>query len=415
MTEHPFIKEQIVPNKKNRRKKLLASIETSAVCALVFGLLGSLVFTLSQPYFESVFGKENKDAVSFTETPAPSLSPAPAATETPVPQPEVVDFPVLDSKQITEFYDVLSDTARDFNRSVVTVSGVVKGVDWFDNPSELSNATYGLIIAKTEKNLFLLSCYNRIADASSIRVTFPGKHTAKASLHGYDKETNLAVLSIPLTDLPASLHKSLEAVVLGDSFQAVPGTPVLALGSPNGMIYSMDFGMVSSNATEKYITDNMLEVFRTSMKSAENGEGVITDLDGRILGIITHSQDKDTDFCTAIGISRLKGLIEKLVNSTSRASLGVVANDIPDEYKEAISVQNGIYISKVNNNSAALDAGLKSGDVITAFDDHDISSVVMLNSLLTAYQPKDSVTLSIIRTSKAEDREMKVSVTLGKR
>lgn len=418
---HPFIKEQIVPNKKNKWKKLSYSAGTAAVCALVFGLVGSLVFTISQPYFEERFGAPEHDPVSFTtETPAPSLTPVPTptpapVTATPAPEPPVVEFPELGKEQIAEFYALLSETATDFNSSVVTVSGVVKGVDWFDNPSELADATYGLIIAKTEKNLFLLTAYNRISDAASIRVAFSNKETFEAKLHGYDKETNLAVLSIALEDLSEDLRKSAKSVVLGDSYRATPGTPVLALGSPNGMTYSMDFGMVSSKASDQYVTDNKLEVFRTSMSAAEKGEGVIVDLDGRVLGIITHRQDKETDFCTAIGISRLKGMIEKLVNKEPRASLGIIANDIPEGVKESISVPNGIYISKVNNNSAALDAGLKTGDVITKFNGQDVNSVILFNNLLTACQPKDKVTLSIVRTSKADEREMEVEVTLGKK
>ncbi len=411
---HPFIKEQIVPNKKNKRKKLFHSLETAALCAIVFGIIGSLVFTLSRPYFEMVFGNYSHDPVSFTEeTSQPSATPSPPPSETPAPEPVEVEFPEMDTKQIEEFYDLLTETAESFNRSVVTVSGVVKGVDWFDNPSELEAATCGLIIAKTEKSLFILSAFDRISDANNIRITFPNKKTVEAQLNSHDKETNLAVLSVPLSDLPSSLRKSLEPVELGDSFYAHPGTPVLALGSPNGMIYSMDFGIVSSYTTDHYITDNKLELFRTSMVASENGEGAIVDLNGRILGIIT--QNKETEFCTAIGITRLKSIIERLVNNESTALLGIIANDIPLEYKESISVENGIYVSNVNNNSPALDAGLKSGDVILKIDDYKITSVAMFNNLITSHLPKDTLTLSIFRTSKADDKEMKITVTLGKK
>lgn len=414
---HPFIKEQIVPSKKNKRKKLFHSIETAALCAVVFGVVGSLVFTVSRPYFEAAFGKPSSSPISFTEeTPSPSLTPSPTPSAPPVQEPVEVEFPEMERTQIEEFYGILSDTAEEFNRSVVTVSGVVKGVDWFDNPSELADATCGLIIAKTDTELFLLSAFNRISDVSSIRITFSQKNTTiEAQLKDYDKEANLAVLSVALTDIPASIQKDLTPVSLGDSYYAKPGTPVLALGSPNGMMYSMDFGIVSGESIDKYITDNKLELFPTSMTASENGEGVIVNLDGQVLGIITHTQNSETEFCTAAGITRLKPLIEKLVNSESRAYLGIVANDIPEEYKQTISVEDGIYVSKVNNNSPALDAGLKSGDVILKIDDHEISGVTMFNNLISSHQPKDSITLSIYRTSRTDDREMEITVTLGKK
>ncbi|MFW5647283.1 MAG: S1C family serine protease [Acetivibrio ethanolgignens] len=411
---HSFIKEQIVPNKKNKRKKLFHATGTAAICAVVFGVIGSFVFTLSRPYFEALTGDKNT-SVSFTEETKAPATPTPTPSATPAPEPVEVKFPELDMERVEEFYSLLSDAAVAFNRSVVTVSSVMKGVDWFDNPSELKDATSGLMIAKTDTSLFLLSAYNRISDASSIQITFSNGTTVEAQLSGYDKETNLAVLSIALTDIPSSIRKNLEPVVLGDSYYAKPGTPVLALGSPNGQVYSMDFGMVSSYSIDRYITDNKLELFYTSMLSAETGEGAIVDLEGKVLGIITHSEDKNTDFCTAIGISRLKPLIEKLVNNESRASLGVIVNDIPSEYKESISIENGIYISTVNNNSPALDAGLKSGDVILQVDDYDITGVTMFNNLISSHRPKDSITLSIYRTSRADDKEMKVTVTLGKR
>lgn len=413
---HSFIKEQIVPNKKNKRKKLFHATGTAAICAVVFGVVGSFVFTLSMPYFEALTGKK-EPAVSFTEETNPPVTPTPTPSVSPsaAPEPVEVEFPQLGIEQVEEFYGLLSDTAEVFNRSVVTVSSVINGVDWFDNPSELKDATSGLMIARTDASLFLLSAYDRISDANSIQVTFSNGNTVEAQLSGYDKETGLAVLSVALADIPSSIRKNLEPVALGDSYYAKPGTPVLALGSPNGQVYSMDFGMVSSDFIDRYITDNKLELFYTSMLSAEAGEGAIVDLKGRILGIITHSEDKDTDFCTAMGISRLKPLIEKLINNESRASLGVIVNDIPSEYKESISIENGIYISTVNNNSPALDAGLKSGDIILRVDDYDITGVAMFSNLISSHRPKDSITLSIYRTSRADDREMKVTVTLGKK
>lgn len=415
--KHPFITEQIVPNKKNKRKKLFYSLGSAALYAVVFGIVGSLTFALFLPYFEAAFGGSRQNAVSFTdaETPTPSATPTPSPSAAPEPEPIEVEFPEMGIQQVQEFYSLLSNSAEQFNRSVVTVSGVLQGVDWFDNPSELEAATCGLIIAKTDKSLFLLSAFDHIAEASSIRVAFSNKTIAEAQLSGYDKETNLAVLSIALADLPSSLSKSLSPVKLGDSYYAQPGTPVLALGNPNGMVYSMDFGLVSSDTIDRYITDNKLELFHTSMVAATKGEGAIVSLDGQILGLITHSQEKESEFCTAIGITRLKPLIEKLVNNESHACLGIIANDISTEYKESISVTNGIYISSVNNNSPALDAGLKSGDVILKIDDYEISSVAMFNNLITKHQPKDSVTLSIVRTSKAENQNMEVTVTLGKR
>lgn len=421
---HPFITEQIVPNKKKKRKKLFHSLETAAFSAVVFGFIGSFTFALSRPYFEKVLNHAGEPPISFTtEAPLPTETPAvtpppvstPLPTQTPVSEPAEVAFPKIETAQVQEFYQVLSETAESFNHSIVTVSGVLKGVDWFDNPSELSDASSGLLIAGTETELYLLSAFHRISDAGSIRVTFSDETTVNAQLKSYDKDTNLAVLSIAIADIPSKLLKTLTLAEFGDSYYAQPGTPVLALGSPNGTVYSMDFGIVSGKATEQYITDNKLELFQTSMTASENGEGVIVDLDGRVLGIITHSSDTKSSFCTAMGITRLKSLIEKLVNSESRACLGVIANDIPEEYKESLSIENGIYISTVNNNSPALDAGLKSGDVILKIDEHEVSTVTMLNNLLSGYAPKDSVTLSIFRTSKTDNKEMKVEVTLGKR
>lgn len=413
---HSFIKEQIVPNKKNKRKKQFQTFGTAALCAVIFGIISSFVFTLSRPYFESLLGN-GKTPVSFTEeTPEPTpTTPEPSPSVTPEPEPVEVEFPELSMEQVSEFHHLLADTANSFHHSVVTVSGVKKGVDWFDNPSEQADATCGLVIAKTDTNLFLLSAYNRLSDANSIQVTFSGNSTAEAQLNGYDKETNIAILSLALADLPAAIRKDLEPVVLGDSYYAKPGTPVLALGSPNGQVYSMDFGIVSSVPFNRYITDNKLDLFHTSMLSAETGEGAIVDLEGKVLGIITHIEDKNTSFCTAIGISRLKPLIENLVNNEARTTLGVIVNDIPSEYKKAISLENGIYISKVNNNSPALDAGLTSGDVILKADDYEITSVTMFNNIITSHRPKDTITLSIYRTSRADNREMDITVTLGKK
>ncbi len=416
-----FIREQIAPKKRSAFKKFMGSVAKTSFLAVIFGLIGSLVFSASGPYFDKFMGKDTEDPVVVlqpTPTPTPTVTPKP----TPVPSqgPKIIKeeiSAVLDIESLEKVYGLLKEQAAVVNHSIVTVAGVQNGVDWFDNPTESTNVTSGVIIADTDKKIFILASYSRISSVNRIQVTFEGGETVAATLHGSDKDTNLAIVSVETDAMTKDTRKTIEVASLGDSYYAQTGTPVMALGNPNGYMYSMRFGMIAGPPLERYITDSAIELFMTDMEANNNGDGIIVDLEGRILGIITHHFDKQTNssLCTSISINRVKSLIEKMISESDRAYIGVVASSIPVEYHESLQVERGIYVTEVKNNSPALEAGILVGDIITDVNDTEITTISSFTGAISMVSPKETIKIRIVRTSQAENREKVISLVVGKK
>lgn len=414
-----FIREQIAPKRRSAIKRFVGAAFKTSCLAVIFGLVGGFVFCAVTPYLEERLGKKEEDPVLLRQV---EQANEPTASPQQTPEPEKIKekepvSAVIDIDTYSDTYKMMKSIAEEFNHSVVKVSGVQSGVDWFDNPTEATNAASGIIIADSLKQIYILTNFDKIMDVSHIQVTFENDETVEAELRGKDKDTNIAVIAVDYESISSRQKKKLKIASFGDSYYAQMGTPVLALGSPDGYMYSMGIGMISGNMIDQYITDSMVEVFCTNIDGTDNGNGVIVDLEGRILGIITQQFNKEmkNSMCSAIGINRVKTMIEKMVNGTEQASFGVVAVNIPEEYIETLGTSHGIYVTKVVNNSPALDAGIQVGDIITHINQTEISSISNFNALLTSRMPKESLEVKLVRTSRLDKKEMKVKLILESR
>ncbi len=421
--KYDFIEEQIVPKRKNKAKKLLFSIGTTVCLAIIFGIVSRAVFCISGTCIDKVFGEDkDKKIISFTTpSPVPESTPEVQATKEPEETKDNVQIieNVVDAdlKDYSKMYALLSEVAKDFNKSVVTVSSVINGVDWFDNPSERLDASYGVIIANNGEDLLVLTSKNKIEDANSMRVTFSDHVTREADLYGYDSEAGIAILSVPIEKINEKTMDTIQVAVLGDSYYLPLGTPVLALGSPNGYVYSMDLGIITNSMVETYVTDSKLELFNTDMTNNANGEGVIVGLNGQVLGIITHDFNSglNENVSTVLGITRLKAVIERLVNKTEQVYFGIVGNDIPKEYADELNIDSGVYVTEVLADSPAFKAGIKNGDIILGIEENNIPSMSTFNSVISNYTPKRDVDVKLLRTSKNDNNKITVQVTLAEK
>lgn len=431
-----FIKEQVIEKKRKKIKKRLLPIVMTICLAILFGLIAAVTFVLAAPRLDQFLhkGEEKKTPADFP-TNYPIVQ-APVATPTPLPKNNTdkdvecdedntsmtPDTVIVDNRieasldDFVNMYGELRRVAYDVNKSLIKVIGITETEDvWFGTHVELTEETTGLLIHNDNVNLLALVSLDRIRKADRIRVEFSKSFSVEAAIQDYETELNLAVISMPIKEIPAGYLDNVEIAKLGDSFNLVPGSPVLALGSPNGHVGSIEFGIISSGNTVFYITDNQLDLFNTNIDVNAKGDGVIVNTEGEVVGLITRTlKDGVSDRMNiCIGISRIKPLLTDMVNNNPRIYFGVKTENMTETIRAEHGIANGIFVNETIEDSPAYEAGIQPGDIILQVEDDMIIDTSDFYSTLSYRKVGDKISVKIKRTAGTNEKELTVTVTLA--
>lgn len=473
-SSYQFIQEKIVSSRRKKWKKLLTAAGTALLLGLVFGLAAGAAFRLSGSWFanpsEEQVGEEEgeqpeKDPVNVGDLDTnPDGDQAGEATDPQDPETGSVQEPEANepsdiggesdqeesptnpevdnpqtgvdgeepgegSESITEIrvieqrvdatladyqniYREIGLLAESVNKSVVKVTSIRNGVDWFQNPYTTQEETSGLVLSSDEEYFYILVSYPHIEQAGEIRISFYQGLTVTGTFLNADTDAGLAVLTVQKKDLPRKLANEIPVAVLGESYSLNVGEPVLALGNPNGYPYSMMFGMITNREAYAYIPDARLSLFHTDMQITEDGEGIIVDLNGKVVGVITHTLGDSPELCTALSISRIQKLLNKLVNQEPRIYAGIIGIDLSAELAEQLQVPGGVYVTEVQSGSPAAEAGIRAGDVILQINEENVLSISAFSNNIQNKVPMETVTLKVCRMVRTEAVEQEFTVTL---
>jgi putative serine protease PepD len=201
---------------------------------------------------------------------------------------------------------------------------------------------------------------------------------------------------------------------LGQSSALHVGDTVLALGSPLGLDGSVTSGIVS--ALDRTITLGGGDRAATAVPAIQtdaainpgNSGGPLVDARGRVVGITTAiattggRQAGNIGLGFAIPIDSAKRIADSLAagRQPEHGALGVQVTDAPD---------GGALVSRVTDGSAAADAGLRAGDVVTAVGNTQVTDGTELSAAVRAHAPGDRVTVTYTRGGETR----RATVTLG--
>ncbi|HIU67222.1 MAG TPA: PDZ domain-containing protein, partial [Candidatus Caccomorpha excrementavium] len=165
------------------------------------------------------------------------------------------------------------------------------------------------------------------------------------------------------------------------------------------------------------IVDNRLNLFNTDITDNEYSDGIIVNMQGQVIGIITHTlkEGLNEEISTAIGISKIMPIIQRLVNNEDRIYFGIHGEDLPEEILEQAGIENGIYVNEVEAGSPALQAGIMSGDMIVRIGNTPITSMTTFYNTISTYNVRDSVQVLVRRQSQGSFRDVTVTVELAKK
>lgn len=422
--EFAFIKEKIKDKPINKRRLLLKAVY-NLLCAIIFGAVACFVFVLLKPYFEEKLYPEKESTITIPKDIFPQeIEPAPEKKEEEEKEPEpekepenqtVVVQEQLEPEDFQDLQNKLYAIGQQASKSMVTVTGVTSGVDWFDTPFENEDSSAGIIIENNGQELLILTEKKIIVDAKAIHITFIDETEASASLKKYDGNTGIAVIGVPLTEISEETMNQISVAALGNSYAVTQGTSVIAIGSPLGANYSILCGTITSSQNSVSTIDTNYTIFTTDIIGNENGSGVLINLQGEVVGLVLqdYSNQSNRNTITALSISELKQVIEDLSNNRDIPYVGLrvstVTNDIAEEY----GIPKGVYIKSVELDSPAMAGGLQAADVITAINGEEIINAVQYYQKVYERQPEDEITIAVKRQNGEGYVDLECKVTVG--
>ncbi len=153
----------------------------------------------------------------------------------------------------------------------------------------------------------------------------------------------------------------------------------------------------------------------TDMYGSSNASGILVNLKGQIVGIIDMSYNSSDikNLVSAVGITELKKVIESLSNDRDIAYFGVYGTDVTEKANQELGVPFGAYITEIDMDSPAMNAGIQSGDVITWVKGTEIKNYQNLVKALLLEEPERTLSVGLMRQGPDGYIEMEVSVVLG--
>lgn len=445
--EYQVIQEKIVPKKQKARlirwgKALLRT----TIFAGLFGAVAAVVFVYAGKYFSKKAGLDEvlrkmveiggttptpKAIPTQAPTPTPKGKPTdiPGSGVTPVPTEEVQDPRVTPEVTVTigkdgtgetdenppqtggiqEFIDMYSgitDLAKETEKSLVRVTAITEGVDWFEESYETRKNATGLCVGDNGVDLLFLTNLDSIEGATKFEITFANDKSLPASIFSYDTNYRLAVLSVRLSAV-ASMEKEALPVKANFSLENVnAGTPVMVLGNPNGHMGAMELGMTTGVNQVVPVIDDEVLYFTTGITRYTDGDGFVFNLSGEVIGIISDKLNNgESGVFTAAMVSGMQKIIVKTLNNSPRIYCGMRLETVDEAMRIKNNLPKGVYVTEVLPSSPAMTAGIKNGDIIVEVGIKPATGVRQFYETISSSGAGKSIRITVSRDIKGERKE----------
>ena len=264
----------------------------------------------------------------------------------------------------------------------------------------------GFIYLQDNEDVYVVSAYHGISNANNISVILDSDYTVNASLVGYDFLSDIAVLKF---NSPYMIN----TLKIGDSKLLKEGEFVISIGTPLSLDYaaSSQLGMISKGVLtiENNITydaeqyNYYLDVVQLSSNLPKGYSGSpILNMNGEVVGMNIMDLNNELNF--ALTANEMKIVVDKIINNeaVNKNLFGIRGKyivDMPNYEKTNLNIDieviSGIYIQKVKENSIAMNAGLKAGDILNKINDVTITSLD--DYLNISYSELENINFEVIR------------------
>jgi S1-C subfamily serine protease len=264
-------------------------------------------------------------------------------------------------------------------------------------PQEVRGNGSGFIFTRDG---YILTNSHVVHNATKIEVTLSDGRRFPAEMIGDDPDTDLAVIRIYAPNLIAAR--------LGDSESLRAGQLAIAIGNPYGFQYTVTTGVVSAlgrsfRSRSGRLIDNVIQT--DAALNPGNSGGPLVTSHGEVIGVNTAVIMSAQGICFAVPINTAKMIVGSLIKDGKyrRSYIGVGGQNVPLSRRltrfHGLSVESGVLVISIENDSPAQKAGLVEGDVIVGMNSQPIASIDDLHKVLTDKQVGVRSPLTIIRRS----------------
>lgn len=272
-----------------------------------------------------------------------------------------------------------------------------KAEDW-TNPKSATGASGSGVIVSSDG--YIVTNKHVVSGSTSIEVTLYNRQTYNAELIAEDPNTDLALIKINAYGLSAATY--------GDSDNLQVGEWVLAVGNPFNLASTVTAGIVSAKGRNINILQSReaIESFIQTDAAVNPGNsgGALVNTRGELVGIntaIASGTGSFSGYSFAVPVNLVKKVVEDLkkYGVVQSASLGIkfenITNAVVLQY--GLNGTKGVLVSSVLEGSAATDAGLQKGDVITEINGIGVNTAAELQEKIARFRPGDSIAISYLR------------------
>lgn len=286
---------------------------------------------------------------------------------------------------------------------------------------ESTSVGSGIIIGKNDTELLIVTNNHVVEGADTLSASFIDNSVYEATIKGTDSDNDLAVIAVPLSSISDDTMSQIAVAAVGDSDSLKVGEQVVAIGNALGYGQSVTTGIVS--ATDRTLSssdsDDSNALISSTVTTKEtptyiqtdaainpgNSGGALVNMKGEVIGInsakLASTEVEGMGY--AIPITRVSGIIEELMNETTRtkvadsqkSSIGIAGITVDSNINAAYGIPAGVYVASVTPGSGAEAAGIRKGDVITKFDGKTVSTIQELKEKLQYYAAGEAVSITV--------------------
>lgn len=406
-----FIREQLRPQ---RKKLVLHFLQRAAMvfgAAVLFGGIAALSFYIMQIYFP---WQDLDDGIDVIASNRPSADTGIVSKTI----SDELDENILDSlDSYEEISRQLSAIGEHANAAVVGLGNTDEDVQNSAKAREVSNSHQrycGILFHENAQHYYILAEYAASRREKNIRIGFLDGKITKGTLVGQDSSLNLAVFRVDKSDFSAEEQGRIVIAALADTSSLSLGTYVLAVGKPNGNLFSVHSATLTEKPITVPITDRELVLFTTSIPYQVGRSGFVLNVHGQLLGMLTTSYSNITGEVDSAFVS-FSGLtldINLLLQGKTLPYLGVTGNNINKEKAKSLGIMEGIYVDSVDASSPAYHGKMRVADIITEVDGQQVHSVQELHGVLAKKQEGDAIGVTVYRQVNGNNQKMKLKATL---